>query len=149
MIPARMRRDSSWSDVKIRNLSSRGLKVEAAGRMARGHYVEIHRDHHVIVGRVVWVRGAQAGIRTQDRIDVPGLIGGRISPGAATVTDADRRRFARPALSAAQQIERSRRWSAMFQFACMMAVIATSALAGCRAVQHALAAPLARVSANL
>ena len=68
-----MRVGASWSDVCIRNMSSRGLLVETATPPAQAVYVEIRRGPSVIVARCVWVREDRCGLRTQERMTIDEL----------------------------------------------------------------------------
>lgn len=68
-----MRLGRDWSDICIRNISSRGLLVSAARPLRRGEFVEIRRGPHVIVAQVRWSSGAEFGVHTQERLDVEAL----------------------------------------------------------------------------
>ncbi len=70
LIKARMRVGASWSDICIRNTSSRGLLVQAGTPPQRGTYVEVRRGPSVIVARCVWVREDKCGLRTQERVTI-------------------------------------------------------------------------------
>jgi hypothetical protein len=72
--PARLNSDGRWQDVCIRNISSRGMMVEAQNPPPRGHYLEVRKGGHVIVGRVVWATGYHVGIVTQDRLEVSAVL---------------------------------------------------------------------------
>ncbi len=74
LLPARMRVGAGWVDVKICNISSRGLMIRTAYPAPRGTYVEIRRDAHTIVGRAVWQKGDDFGMFTQDRLDVEAIV---------------------------------------------------------------------------
>src|SRR5690349_16447421 len=74
LIRARMRNGPSWADVNIRNISSRGLMVQAASSPPRGSYVELRRGRHAIVARVAWSNGRRFGVQTQDRLDVDAIV---------------------------------------------------------------------------
>ncbi|AUW58057.1 hypothetical protein C1T17_07995 [Sphingobium sp. SCG-1] len=69
-----MRSDGVWSDVRIRNASSRGMMVETADPPERGAYIEIRRGALTVIGRVAWSRGRRFGFRSQDKIDVDALM---------------------------------------------------------------------------
>ncbi len=71
---ARMRRGTGWGDVTIHNMSSRGLLATADEEFRPGTVIEIRRIHHIIVGRVVWAKGQYFGVRTQDKIDIDGIV---------------------------------------------------------------------------
>lgn len=61
-----MRVEGRWTDVCIRDISSRGLLVQAAVAPVRGDYIEIFRADRAIVGRVVWNKDRRFGVQTQD-----------------------------------------------------------------------------------
>lgn len=149
MIPARLRLDGHWADIRIRNLSSRGLRVETQAPLKRGSYVEIFRQHQIIVGRVVWSRGAQSGLRAQDLIDIAGLVDGRPArpPAGALPGPVERRRANRD--SPAERAERSRRTSSMIQFLFLAIAAGGGAIVAGDSVRTALAGPLGIVSARL
>jgi hypothetical protein len=67
---ARMRHDQTWSDVVIRDLSSRGMLLSTATPPPPGAYLEICGPATSIVVRTVWVDDQRFGVRSQDRIDV-------------------------------------------------------------------------------
>lgn len=69
-----MRSDGVWSDVRIRNASSRGMMVETAEPPERGAYIEIRRGALVVIGRVAWSRSGRFGFRSQDKINVDALM---------------------------------------------------------------------------
>jgi len=147
-IPARLRKEREWVDVRIRNLSSRGMRIEAEGPPRRGSYVEIFRHHHIIIGRVIWVRGAQAGVKTQDVIDISALVAGKSPNAAPAVAGIAERRASRRG-PAKPLHERSRRIATMLQFASLALAAGGCALAGGQVVKQALATPLGMVSNSL
>ena len=71
---ARINSDGRWQDVCIRNISSRGMMVEVQHPPPRGHYLEVRRGAHVIVGRVVWSTDYHVGIVTQERLEVAAVL---------------------------------------------------------------------------
>ena len=157
VIHARMRSDTLWVDVCIRNISSRGLLVQAAGPPPRGTYVEIFRARHVIVGRVVWTKGRRFGIHTQDRLDIGAIIEepalpkatrGMATPGGRS---ADRRPDSRRSSAAevAQRLERSRRMSATLQFGAIISCGVVAAVVMASVVQDTLSRPLESIARHL
>jgi hypothetical protein len=88
ILPARMKDHRGWHDVRILNISSKGLMARSPAAPSRGSYLELRRGSYVIVARVVWSNGQQFGLQSQsllvpgDIIDetaraVPPAIGGR------------------------------------------------------------------------
>ena len=76
LIRAKMRAGGSPLDVCIRDISAKGLMIQAAAPPPRGTYVEIVGADQTIVGRVVWMKDRRCGIHTCDPIDVTAAIRG-------------------------------------------------------------------------
>lgn len=131
IIEARMRSGGGWVTVCIRNISEHGLMGQTGTPPAPGTYVEIHRGAYTIIGRTVWSRGRKFGVRTQNALDVEGIISHPIPAdrGSARLPDgriiADRRSdIRRP--SAAAQYEKNQLLSRRIQ---SLIFVATGALA--------------------
>lgn len=69
-IDGRLRRNYDWVDLRIRNLSTKGLMAEAKNPPGRGHYIEIRRHDQIMVGQVVWQIGEKFGARLAQEIDI-------------------------------------------------------------------------------
>jgi hypothetical protein len=157
IIKARMRLDGVWADVCIRDISSRGLLVQAASAPARNSYVEIYRGRQVIVARVVWTKDERFGVQTQDRLDIdaviqePDLSG--INYRKARVDSPTFERRTVPRQPSAQDLrwraERSRHLSRAAEFACIGALTASAAILIFGGLSRSFAEPLAAVSASL
>jgi len=154
IIQARMRHDGGWRDVCIRNISSRGMLLQAATAPARGSYIEIFRARHVIIGRVVWSKDRRFGVQTQDRMDIEALVQPP-APGAGNCRRASDRPDAAPAtcetaaVTIQRRLDRSRRLSAAFQFGLFVISAGTAAVVAVGAVHNVLAEPMNRISAAL
>lgn len=152
LVPARMRIDQQWVDVRIRNMSSRGLLVETASAPKAGTYVEIRRATHVIVGRAVWRAGGQFGVRTQDRLDIDAIVTAVPQrPQAATAQGRPERR-ADPRRAAARidaRAERSRRIASALQFVSLAAAGLAAAAYAATKVYALLAAPAEAIAKQL
>lgn len=153
LIPSRMRVGADWTDVCIHNMSSYGMLVGGDDAPAAGSYVDIRRGSHVIIGRVVWKKDRFFGVRTQDRLDIDGLINEpRIAKRPqAQQTEAERRAQSRLLAEAviADKVEKSRKLSSALQFGLMMvAGLAVSAIAASE-VYDVLAEPLSTVGAAM
>ena len=144
LIPSRMRVGSAWADVVIHNVSSRGLMGGCDTPPAPGSYIEVRRGTIVIVGRVMWGKGRFFGVRTQDRISVKSLINeprlaGRPQP---KVEDAKGERRAETRLAhearMARNVERSRAFSSMLQYAGIVLAIITAIGLGGSAIYGAV-----------
>lgn len=154
LIQARMRVDGKWVDVRIRNVSSRGLLVQSAAPPPRGSYVEIFKARHTIVARVVWSNDQRFGIHTRERLDVGALVGeaakaGTASPEARPPSErrSDPRRLTGAQVS--QRLERSRRISNAIEFGALVACGAIAAVITVSTVYETLSRPFQKVSSSL
>lgn len=77
---ARMRTNAGWSDVVIRDISSRGLGLRSSRAPARGDYIELGRQQHRLVGRVVWSDGECFGVVLSDAIAVDEVLSSTPAP---------------------------------------------------------------------
>ncbi len=147
-----MRVGAAWADICIRDISSRGLMIQAPAAPPRGTYLELRRGTRVIIGRVMWSKQDRCGIETQDRLDVDAILAGPdgAEPDdeayAAPAPAVDRRSASR---AHEQSFERSRQSSRAFEFIC----ITIFAVAGCMmafgAVTQWFGEPMAAVEAGL
>jgi hypothetical protein len=64
------------ADVCIRDISSRGMLLQASAPPQRGTCVEIWCSGHQIVGVVHWCKDRRFGVRLRDRINVHAFEGG-------------------------------------------------------------------------
>ena len=155
LIQARMRVDGKWVDVRIRNISSRGLLVQSATPPARGSYVEIFKARHTIVARVVWSNDQRFGIQTRERLDVSALVGEpdpkkpreAMSPDASLDRRSDPRRLT--AAEVTQRLERSRRISGAIEFGAVAMCGAIAAAITVSIVYETLSRPFQKVSSSL
>lgn len=74
LIRARMRTASTWGDVCLLNLSSRGAMAQSAVPPPRGTYIEVRRGSLMMMARVVWTEERRFGFVTQDPIAVDEII---------------------------------------------------------------------------
>lgn len=155
LIQARMRIDGKWVDVRIHNISSRGLLVQSAAPPPRGSYVEIFKARHTIVARVVWSNDHRFGIHTRERLDVGALVGEAapvkparaMSPDAASERRSDPRRLT--AAEVTQRLERSRRISGAIEFGAVAMCGAIAAASTVSIVYETLSRPFQKVSSSL
>jgi hypothetical protein len=154
LIKARMRLGGAWRDVCIRNISSRGLLLQAASAPSRGTYVELFRGRHLIVARVVWTSEEQFGVHTQDRLNVdaivtePDLSAVEFTKAVAGDPGFERRSRPRPP-SPAELAERSRLLSRTLEFGCLAAFCISAGMLLFGTVERTLTDPLEIVSAQL
>jgi hypothetical protein len=74
LLRARMQSDGPFIDVSVRDISSRGMRLEAPNPPRVGSYVELFGTV-TAVGRVVWKDEGSFGIATRDRVNVPLILG--------------------------------------------------------------------------
>ena len=152
LVRARMRCGTGWGDVTIHNMSSRGLLATATEEHRTGEVIEIRRINHIIVGRIVWQKGPYFGVRTQDKIDIDGIVAAKPpahKPGTDGPAGEQDRRGAARVIPIAEREAQSRRFAARFQFAIMIIGIAAGALIAAHYVSGVLSRPLEAVSAGL
>jgi len=150
LVRARMRAGSDWGDVVIHNMSSRGLLATSDPICRPGTVVEIRRIHHVVIGRVVWQKGPYFGVRTQDPIDIQGIVTAQPpahKPQRSDAGDDDRRAVRR--VPAAEREAQSRRFASAFQFVVLIVAVGAAALFAAQEVGSVLSRPFAAVSAAL
>jgi hypothetical protein len=149
---ARIRTEHGWSDVTIANVSSRGLMLQSVRPLQRNCFVEVRHGTACIVGRIVWARGAKCGLRTQDAIDVAGLLSRAPAKRARAGEDrraAPRRPHAARRPAAAEIAETSRRFARVFDWSVMVLAAGAAGAFMAQAAWAALDTPLARVESAL
>jgi hypothetical protein len=151
-VPARLRSETGWSDVTIGNVSSRGMMLRCVAPPPQRAYIEVRHQGVCIVGQIVWINGARCGVRTQDLVDVAGLLsqGGRRARQPAD----DRRSAGRPVeaprqQSPAERAEASRRVARLLDFAVIAAAATGAAALAASLMFDAFSAPLARTAEAL
>lgn len=152
-----MRVDRVWKDICIRNISSRGMLIQAACPPLKGIYLEIYRGRHVIVARVAWSKGHRFGVQSQDRLDFDALIR---EPDVSEVNHESRLKgeptFQRRAVSRRPsqpdlkwEAELSKFTSRAFEFACLGAIGGALGLVIFEMTSKVLTGPLVAVTAQL
>ena len=147
MLRARMRAPSGWSDACILNVSSRGLMINAPAAWAtQGSSIELWHGEHVIVGTIVWRKGARAGLQADERIPVDAILADGRSAAlqltAASWPEVERRKTPRTH-------ETSRQRARIVEFAAIGLVATLLAAAMIAMVAQALVTPLNHVRAAL
>ena len=74
LISARMRSSEGWGDVRILNVSSRGMMIRTAIPTNPGTTIELRRGDQVMVGKVMWRSGSRAGLRSDTVLPVMDLM---------------------------------------------------------------------------
>lgn len=77
MLPARMRDAQTTRDVKVGDLSPKGMLVVCGIPPERGAIVEIVVNGHHLAGEVRWVSGRRIGLRMRERVPVADILSGR------------------------------------------------------------------------
>jgi hypothetical protein len=80
LIRARVLSGSGWSDACVRDISRRGMLIQASAPPVRGSYVEVRWQARSVVGRVVWVNDTRFGLQTRDALNVAAITSGITSP---------------------------------------------------------------------
>ena len=96
-IRAKMRAGGLPIDACIRDVSSKGLMIQAKVSPPRGTYVEIITHSQTIVGRVVWGKDMRFGILTRDKIHVDMMVAERRAPPSGQCADPQPTAVLRPA----------------------------------------------------
>lgn len=155
LVSARMRVGARWGDVRILNISSRGLLIQSPEPPPRGSYLEVRRGRHTIVARVVWASDQRFGVQTQDLLSVDAIVREpdhsapecRQPPAAE---DAVERRARDPKrVSSAQRHEGSRVLARLTEFACIAFAGAGAALMGYEIIGEMFARPMTEAVAAL
>ena len=147
-IPARMRLDDQWTDVRIMNLSLHGMMLRIANPPSRGSYIEVRKSSAVIVGRVVWAKDGRCGVRAQDVIDMSALTNAAAAaPPAWKAGDPDRRVQQRRSMEESEA--RSRLTGRRLQFAAMIAAVLLGTFAIFTLISETFTSVMARVSTAL
>lgn len=142
VVPARLRHSTSWSDISILNVSSRGLMIHSGRPLLQGTEVEVRRGDQVIVARVVWREGARAGLKSDERLAVEEIVTLGQSPALQLTAAKDERRYAKPG-------DQARATGRSIEFASVVAIAVSLAGAGVTMVESAFARPLSVVAAAL
>lgn len=152
ILPVRIRMDSGWINATIRNVSTKGMKLEMPSPPPKGSYVEIRRGPVVVVGQVRWVEQGCCGLLAQGRVPVAQLKGAPLPGTPARIgdcgTERERRASAR-ILTPEEVAERSRVKSMLMQ----KVIIAAAGVAGAAFIgsmmYSALNKPMAAISSRL
>ena len=79
VLPARMRAGAGQVEVCIRDISTRGMLLQASVPPARGTYVEIVRPGGSVTGRVVWSKHHKFGIEARGKICIRAMLDRRVA----------------------------------------------------------------------
>jgi hypothetical protein len=141
-----MRVGSGWDDIRILNVSSRGLLIQAPNLGGNATTVELRHGDAAIKAQVVWRDGAQVGLRTEDRIPIEQIL----AYGQATILQlpcARRPTERRGQIRSAADINRLR--GRAFEFLSVVVVVACIGLTLAMIAADVLARPMTAVRAAL
>lgn len=152
ILPVRIRMDTGWVNATIRNVSTKGMKLEMPSPPPKGSFIEIRRGQVVVVGQVRWVEQGCCGLLAQGRVPVAQLKGAPLPGTVPRVgdcgTERERRASAR-ILTPEEVAERSRVKSMLMQ----KVIIAAAGIAGAGFIGSlmygALEKPMAVISNRL
>ena len=74
LVSARMRAQDGWGDVRILNVSTRGMMIRTALPTNPGTTIELRRGDQVMVVKVMWRSGSRAGLRSDTVLPVMDLM---------------------------------------------------------------------------
>lgn len=149
-IGVRVRTDAGWIDATVHNVSNRGLLLHSLRPLRRNDFIEVARGRHRIVGRVVWSQGAGCGMRTQDQIDIAGLLGKPGVPAPAQEHSKTPQMAARgPVRTSEEQAQASRALGQSFERLMILVVGAAVSMLAAGSAYEALASPLHEVEMAL
>jgi hypothetical protein len=131
VLPARMRAGAGAVDVCIRDVSSRGMLIQAGVPPPRGTYVEILRPGYSVTGRVVWSKHHKFGIQARETIRIAAVLERRSVPrpggGEPPLNQSGPLRLS-PRADPAQLAARARARAALLQYAALGGAVTLGAL---------------------
>ncbi len=132
VLPARMRAGAGQVEVCIRDVSVRGMLIQAGVPPARGTYVEILRPGCSVTGRVVWSKHHKFGIETREKISIAAVLDRRATPrpgaGLPPLNQSDGSPAPSTRTDPARQAGQARARSAFLQYAALGAAATLGAL---------------------
>jgi len=153
VLPARMRAGAGQVDVCIRDISTRGMLIQAGAPPARGTYVEILRPACSVTGRVVWSKHHKFGIETRGKISIARVIERRAvsreGGGTPPVNQGGGPVHLSPRVDPAEQAARARARAAFLQYAALGGAVTVGALLLAFALYSGLSETFANVLSQL
>ena len=133
-------------DVCIRDVSSRGMMLQAKEPPERGTYVEITTPAQLLAGRVIWRNGRRFGVHIREKVAIHALMGRTRAPDAVA---AQAPQHHRRAASVATAGVLARANGKIFEFGSLViTALAVVAVAGAL-VQQTLGETVQTIMANL
>lgn len=87
LIPAKLRSSAGWGDARILNVSSRGMMIHCPHDAEPGSMIELRRGEQTIIARVMWKRGAKAGLMSETVLPLIDILSMDEAPDGALVAD--------------------------------------------------------------
>ena len=132
VLPARMRAGAGQVDVCIRDVSTRGMLIQAGVPPPRGTYVEILRPGYSVTGRVVWSKHHKFGIQSREKIRIAAVLERRSVPrpggGEPPLNQSGGPAGLSPRADPAQQAAQARVRGAFLQYAVLGGAVTLGAL---------------------
>ena len=130
VLPAKMRAGAGQIDVCIRDVSSRGMLIQAGVPPPRGTYVEILRPGYSVTGRVIWSKHHKFGIQSRETIRIAAVLECRngARPGSPPLDQAEGPVRLSPRANPAQQAAQARARAAFLQYAALGSAVTVGAL---------------------
>lgn len=122
LLRVRMRAGGLPADACIRDISSRGLLIQTMAPPSRGTTIELNGPFPPIVARVVWTSDGRFGVRTQDLIDIPALLSGKLDRRQAGERRAAPRATPDRPADALDRASRSHRLGRLMQFTALAVI---------------------------
>ena len=153
-LKAQMRAGGHPADICVRNISSRGMLLQAASPPPRGTYVEIFLPRHTIVARVIWSKDRKFGVQTREPMNIDAIVGMNTGWAPPKLPDAVHgpsapRRNPSTAAEIAARLERSRRLSAAMEFGVILLCSLAAAVIAGSLLYEQLASTFANVAPHL
>lgn len=149
LIRAHMRCGGPKIPICIRDVSPRGMLLQANEPPPPGTYIEIVQDGLAVVGKIIWTKDRRFGISTRDVIDINALED-ESSTGTTRKAAVGRKAEAfRPTFNAAYDHENSRHSANAMQFAAIVATIVCAAAALAFVLHEGLSSTVGNIVNNL
>lgn len=74
LVTVRIRSPSGWSDARIVDVSSRGMKIRSPQLGLPGSTIELRKGEQLILARIVWQQGGWAGLQSDSILPLGDLL---------------------------------------------------------------------------
>lgn len=149
LVRARMRAGGPKTDICIRDVSARGLLIQANAPPERGAFVEIICEGLPITGQVIWTSDRRFGVVTREWLDVAAFVDRLLNPSAQPVVAAPEPPRVRVGARRARTHGESRDLGNALQFATVVGACGAAAVAIALALHGQLTSVVASVASRL